>query len=229
MNVCVYKLNRYKNYGDKIKPSQGDFSSLSDYLFLDTLKISNIKETGPTKTFKAGAFNIPIIRTGKNISIEIQDALGRLDTLKHFFGLREILDSDNNLYSLYRNNASPCPLALEGELKIVNAKNNQTETIFLFIPFFLPDGNLNITADADNNVGVFDLSGSIFPVKIQYGNTIHTEFYSISSSSMLNTSTLGAIASEDDVIIYTVLNDPDKTYIYSGDNVTIQLENLTFY
>ena len=172
MNICVFKLKDgeiYKHnealsfdsfwHACEAKKEEGAESKL---LFLDTLKISNLSESGPQKTFKAGKINIPIIRHGKQTTLNINDALGRLQTLVHFFGLKPI----EGFAACYGTEEFVEPLALEGEMKIVNLKG-ETETLYLFIPCFLPDGKLTLTQDAEGAFGVFDLSGQLFPMKMK--------------------------------------------------------------
>lgn len=171
MNICVFKLDE-DIYNHNRALSSDSFKHLceskeeeraeSKLLFLDTLKISNLSESGPQKTFKAGKINIPIIRHGKQTTLNINDALGRLQTLVHFFGLKRM----ENFAAYYSTEDFVEPLALEGEMKIVNLKG-ETETLYLFIPCFVPDGKLTLTQDAEGAFGVFDLSGQLFPVRMK--------------------------------------------------------------
>ena len=171
MNICVFKLDE-DIYNHNRALSSDSFKHLceskeeegadSKLLFLDTLKISNLSESGPQKTFKAGKINIPIIRHGKQTTLNINDALGRLQTLVHFFGLKRM----ENFAAYYSTEDFVEPLALEGEMKIVNLKG-ETETLYLFIPCFVPDGKLTLTQDAEGAFGVFDLSGQLFPMKME--------------------------------------------------------------
>ena len=55
-------------------------------LYLDTLKIANLTLEGPTKTVTGGQYANPLIKYGKTMTAEIQDALGRADTMVKFFG-----------------------------------------------------------------------------------------------------------------------------------------------
>ena len=51
---------------------------------LDTLKIANVTQEGPTKTVTGGQFSNPLIKFGKSARLEMQDALGRADAIEAF-------------------------------------------------------------------------------------------------------------------------------------------------
>ena len=54
----------------------------TDYIKLDTLKIANINQDGPTKTITGGQTGSALLKYGKTATIEIQDALGRAEALE---------------------------------------------------------------------------------------------------------------------------------------------------
>lgn len=168
MNVCLFKLSENVKYGLNTLDTKTDFVHIGNiknpnrFVYLDTLKISNIQESGPKKTFKAGAKNIPIVKYGKTVKIDIEDALGRLDTLVNFFNLH--FDDDFNI--IYSDNNFSEPFALHGEMQVVDM-SGQKHTLFIFIPCFVPQNNLTINQDAEGEFGIFDLSGDIFSMPIQ--------------------------------------------------------------
>ena len=93
MNACIYELadGRYvgaggcqHSIGGKKVFYPSDWKCTGEYL--DTLKIANLTQEGPTKTITGGQYANPIIKYGKTMTAEMQDALGKASTLVRFFG-----------------------------------------------------------------------------------------------------------------------------------------------
>jgi hypothetical protein len=170
MNICVSQIDTQAS-SNEIKSfltdvfTEENFKHLThngEVLYLDTLKISNLKEEGPKKTFKAGARNVPVVRHGKTIKMNITDALGRIATIKHFFGL----EVDNKYNIICGTDHYAQPLALSGEIEVIQ-RNGSVQKLFLFIPYFLPQSNFALTQEAAGDFAVFDLGGELFPVKLK--------------------------------------------------------------
>lgn len=53
---------------------------------LDTLKIANVTEEGPTKTITGGRYSNPLIKFGKSARLEMQDALGNIEAIDALCG-----------------------------------------------------------------------------------------------------------------------------------------------
>ena len=53
---------------------------------LDTLKIANVTQEGPTKTITGGQFSNPLIKFGKSARLEMQDALGNAQAIEALCG-----------------------------------------------------------------------------------------------------------------------------------------------
>ena len=94
MNACIYELAPDKRYAGRSacqhNSAQGGALLPSDWLctgeYLDTLKIANLNQEGPTKTVTGGQYANPLIKYGKTCTAEMQDALGRASTMVRFFG-----------------------------------------------------------------------------------------------------------------------------------------------
>ena len=93
MNACIFvpkiSYTGAKNCKTAGKVSEGgmtadDFEPAYEYI--DTLKIANFTQEGPTKTVTGGQYANPLIKYGKTMTAEIQDALGRASTMVRFFG-----------------------------------------------------------------------------------------------------------------------------------------------
>jgi hypothetical protein len=62
---------------------------------LDTLKVANVTQEGPTKTITGGQYSNPLVKFGKSARLEIQDALG------HNFVDRVVTD-DTGMTNVWR-------------------------------------------------------------------------------------------------------------------------------
>lgn len=93
MNACIFLPKKsYTNAKNCKTAGQKNSGGLSEndfvpaYEYIDTLKIANLTQEGPTKTITGGQYSNPLIKYGKTMTAEIQDALGRASTLVRFFG-----------------------------------------------------------------------------------------------------------------------------------------------
>lgn len=182
MNVRLYELTE-KSYVGRNKGSEAltaaDFTR-SD-LYLDTLKIANINMEGPTKTITGGQYSNPLIKYGKTMTMEMQDALGRAAVMEKFFGC-EVDDTEGN-GRISVGDKFPGAFALEGDTFFIDQSSGEKVHVHLFIPQFLPDGIFNLTQDAEGDATVFDLNGSVNVTEIKEGEgdeaKIRSIFYEI--------------------------------------------------
>lgn len=161
MNVKIYQLKDDKTYTNNENGLDPTFWEYSGE-FLDTLKIANITQEGPTKTVTGGQYANPLIKYGKTATMEMQDALGRGKTLARFFGC----DYDSTKGRVSVNDKFPGPFAMEGETFFINQKTGEKEYVYIFIPQFTPDAILTLTQDAEGDATVFDLNGSLGVTKV---------------------------------------------------------------
>lgn len=217
MDICVFKL---KDVGYDGVLTRQDFEH-QPKIFLNTLKITNLKEKGPTTTIKSGKMGIPVKKYGRTITMDINDALGKVNTLIEFFGLKQ---SGNRLY---RDVNFTDALCLEGKVKVVDTEAHVTD-LYLFIPCFMPNGTLNINMDSEKTFGVFDLSGELFPVFIQESDSVdpHLEFYSFSQHSFFDEKGYSEyVENNDTIVIAPSFDEPtvdENTAIFSGDTVILE-------
>lgn len=188
MNACIYKLKDGKSYVGRgscqhgsgnagaLKP--GDFECTG--LYLDTLKIANFTQEGPTKTITGGQYANPLIKYGKTMTCEMQDALGRAAVLKEFFGC----DYDEASGRLSVTDKFPGAFAIEGDTFFIDQKTGEKVDVHILIPQFLPEAILTLTQDAEGDATVFDLNGSVNVTKIADadGNEPREVFYEIRNS-----------------------------------------------
>ena len=164
MDINVYELAPGAQYSptNALLPSNFIHSGI----YLNTLKVSNIKQEAATKVFNIGINAMPFIKWGKNVKIEIQDALGKESVLRKF--LNFVPDANNNLY--IDHNFMVKPLFLEGRAPIINPYNGMVQDMYIQIPCFIPESTSNLIFDSGSNVGVFNLNGSAYPAKLLIQN-----------------------------------------------------------
>lgn len=69
-----------------IKPTFYEVGSATPLFTIDSLRISNITQEGPTKTVKGGLYANTQMRYGKTMRLEMEDVVGRIEVLKRLMG-----------------------------------------------------------------------------------------------------------------------------------------------
>ena len=179
MDIDIYTLAEGKSYTsvDPMIPSSWTKSNLS----IETLKIANLTQEGPTKTVTGGKYANTLIKYGKTMTCEMQDAVGRGEVLEKFFGC--IYDKTNDRVSI--TDKFPGAFAIEGRTFFIDQKTGDKVDVYIFIPQFTPDAILSLTQDAEGDATVFDLNGSLGVTKIADSDTgtPRDVFYEISDTS----------------------------------------------
>ena len=215
MNACIYKLKEGKSYvgrgacahganaGGALTPE--DFYCTG--LYLDTLKIANFTQEGPTKTITGGQYANPLIKYGKTMTCEMQDALGRAATMVEFFGCE--LSPDNKRLSV--TDKFPGAFAIEGDSFFIDQQTGDKVPVHIFIPQFLPEAILTLTQDAEGDATVFDLNGSVSVTKIQGDGDADPRdiFYEITEDSFFKS------AKENNY------PNGEETNYHTGDELTV--------
>lgn len=124
---------------------------------LDTLKIANINQEGPTKTITGGQNADTLLKYGKTVSIEMQDALGKYDVLEHVYGVNYSINHQIAAFT----DRFPSELTLVGTTFVIDQATGAKQPIHIIIPRFLGDGIFNLAQDAEGDATVFDLNGNI--------------------------------------------------------------------
>ena len=204
MNACIYKLKEGKSYVGRSACSHAtnvsgaltpdDFYCTG--LYLDTLKIANFTQEGPTKTITGGQYANPLIKYGKTMTCEMQDALGRAATLVEFFGCE--YDKTSNRLSV--TDKFPGAFAIEGDTFFIDQKTGDKVDVHIFIPQFLPEAILTLTQDAEGDATVFDLNGSVSVTKVKEANDDKARdiFYEIRSEKFFANVSKATTDSEED-------------------------------
>lgn len=124
---------------------------------LDTLKIANINQEGPTKTITGGQNADTLLKYGKTVTMEMQEALGRYDVLENIYGVN--FSANHQIASF--TDRFPRELTLVGTTFVIDQQTGAKQPIHIVIPRFLGDGIFNLTQDAEGDATVFDLNGNV--------------------------------------------------------------------
>lgn len=136
---------------------EGTFFPKTPLFTLDTLKIANINQEGPTKTITGGQNADTLLKYGKTVNVEMQEALGRYDVLHHIYGVNF---SANHQIAAFTDRF-PSELTLVGTTFVIDQATGAKQPINIVIPRFLGDGIFNLTQDAEGDATVFDLNGNV--------------------------------------------------------------------
>lgn len=159
---------------------------------LDTLKIANVTQEGPTKTISGGQYSNPLIKFGKSARLEMQDALGNATAIEALCGgIREWdgATTDDKLVGLHFGEDFCGPKMIVGDTFFIDRKTGQQVKVKIVFYQFLPDSIFNLTQDAEGDATVFDMNGDLLTTDILVGktdaagaditNATHGVFYSI--------------------------------------------------
>lgn len=157
---------------------------------LDTLKIANATQEGPNKTVTGGQYSNPLIKFGKTMRLEMQDALGNAAALDALCGT--VSESGNawgttfyqDVHAVHVTEDFCGPKAIIGETFFIDQKTGQQVKALIVFYQFLPDSIFNLTQEAEGDASVFDMNGDVLTTTIlvndQAGHAIeHGVFYSI--------------------------------------------------
>ena len=181
MNACIYKLKPGYAYTGRRNCGHGGATGgaltadkfYCTGLYLDTLKIANLTMEGPTKTITGGQYANPLIKYGKTMTMEAQDALGRAAVMHEFFGC-EVTAGRISVGDKF-----PGAFAIEGDTFFIDQESGDKVDVHIFIPQLLPDGIFNLVQDAEGDATVFDLNGSVSVTKIADAEGERDIFYEI--------------------------------------------------
>jgi hypothetical protein len=124
---------------------------------LDTLKIANINQEGPTKTITGGQNADTLLKYGKTVTIEMQEALGKYNVLENIYGVNTAANKQISAIT----DRFPQEITLVGTTFVIDQKTGAKQPVKIVIPRFLGDGIFNLTQDAEGDATVFDLNGNV--------------------------------------------------------------------
>lgn len=149
---------------------------------LDTLKVANVTQEGPSKTITGGQFSNPLIKFGKSARLEMQDALGNAEAIEALCGGIQEWNESGALVGLHFGEDFVGPKMIIGDSFFIDRKSGQQVKVKIVFYQFLPDSIFNLTQDAEGDATVFDMNGDLLTTEILVGNGndgVHGVFYSI--------------------------------------------------
>ncbi len=164
---------------------------------LDTLKIANVSQEGPTKTITGGQYANPLIKFGKTARLEMQDALGNAMALDALCGTISETDGEypdaDGVYALHVGGDFEGPKTIIGDSFFIDQKSGQQVKVKIIFYQFLPDSLFNLTQDSEGDATVFDMNGDLLVTDIlvsQKDGTkdTHGLFYSIVDPGLVDDS-----------------------------------------
>lgn len=196
---------------------------------LDTLKVANAPQEGPTKTVTGGQYTNPLIKFGKTARLELQDALGNaaaLDALAGTVSEVDAMASDkpdySKVYALHVTGDYAGPKTIVGDSFFIDQESGQQVKVKIIFYQFLPESIFNLTQDAEGDATVFDMNGDLLNTEIgvHYSNgslQSHGVFYSIVDPSLEADTPLYSINASTGVI---TLNSPAEGGTLDGAEIT---------
>lgn len=187
MNAKVYPALEASEYADMTAYDIVKKYNVEDHADLickiDTLKIANVTQEGPTKTISGGQYSNPLIKFGKSARLEMQDALGRSEAIEALCGGIQEFESEV-ITGLHFGEDFTGPKMIIGDSFFIDRKSGQQVKVIIAFYQFLPDSIFNLTQDAEGDATVFDMNGDLLTTEITVGDNNgtpikHGVFYSI--------------------------------------------------
>lgn len=154
---------------------------------IDTFKVANVTEEGPSKTVTGGRYSNPLIKFGKSARLEMQDALGRAEAIDALCGgVMETKAGSGAITGLHFGEDFVGPKMIIGDSFFIDSKTGQQVPVKIIFYQFLPDSIFNLTQDSEGDATVFDMNGDLLTTEIKVGDNkgsddglLHGVFYSI--------------------------------------------------
>lgn len=141
-------------------------TGITDYIkpmaTLDTLTISNLTEEGPRKEGRGGKNARPVIRYGKTARLEMEDIVFNGEVLAKFANASVTRDVGGNITSITFTEEFPDGFSIIGDTNVVNKDTGLKENLYLVFYDFLPDGLINLTMEAEGDLGIMNMQGELF-------------------------------------------------------------------
>lgn len=186
------KSNAYSAYA--ALKTDADKKATEDHKYLcklETLKVANITQEGPTKTVTGGKYANTLVKYGKTARLEMQDALGNAEAIEALCGgLVEYhaakRDSAHRIgLHIGSDFSGPKTMLLEGFF--IDATDGKQVDVAIILYQVNPDSIFNMTQDAEGDATVFDMNGDLLTTEILVGaqgedgltEVPHGVFYSI--------------------------------------------------
>ena len=176
MNATVYNANGYNFTAKDAAGILADFEQATattaesgtpiKLAYIDSLKIANLTMDGPSKTITGGQYSNPLIKFGKTMRLEMQDALGRADVLEAFGGA--VLETNgSNIKVVHVTEDFTGPKTIVGETFFIDRNSGRQVPVRILIYQILPDSIFNLSQDAEGDATVFDMNADVLTTVIK--------------------------------------------------------------
>ncbi len=134
---------------------------------IDSLRISNITQEGPTKTAKGGLYATTQLRYGKTMRLEMEDVVGRIDVLENLMGVNvvETTTPVTAATKIQITDKFSAAMGIKGKTFIINQKTGEKDWVQITIFSFLPDSVFEQNMEAEGDFGAINIAGEIQPNK----------------------------------------------------------------
>ena len=185
MNAEIYNALDVDTY--KTKTAYQIIAEATDPLCkLDTLKIANVTQEGPTKTITGGQFSNPLVKFGKSARLEMQDALGNAKAIEAFGGSLNEYNEETfaTVTAMHVSEDFASEKLIIGESFFIDRESGRQVKVDIIFYQVLPDSIFNLTQDAEGDATVFDMNADLLTTEIQVPDNkgtsvVHGVFYSI--------------------------------------------------
>lgn len=127
---------------------------------LDSLRISNIEQEGPTKEYKGGLENSSILKYGKTYTLTMEDAIFSANALALFFGAD--IDATSTKID-FKNEFKNIRFSVVGKTYVIDEDSGERKTVNIVIHEFLPNQILNLSMEAEGDFAVMNIEGEMYP------------------------------------------------------------------
>ena len=195
MNAKVYDAPEASVLKDLTAYEVYDLSKTMKVLCeIDTFKVANVTQEGPSKTVTGGQYSNPLIKFGKSARLEMQDALGRAAAIDALCGGIMETEDGATITGLHFGEDFVGPKMIVGDSFFMDRKTGQQVKVKIIFYQFLPDSIFNLTQDAEGDATVFDMNGDLLTTEILVGDNkesttglVHGVFYSIIDETEVGT------------------------------------------
>lgn len=233
MNVDVYEtpenLSSWENQdAGEILSS---FNPSNRLCHIDTLKVANATQEGPSKTVTGGQYSNPLIKFGKSMRLEMQDALGDARALDALCGTVSEASAASghvdydNVYALHVTEDFNGAKTLIGDTFFIEQHSGAQIKAKIIFYQFMPDSLFNLTQDAEGDATVFDMNGDLLTTTISiHDNDGHAQphgvFYSIIDPSESTATALTITATVGSPVAVTGAVTGGVVYYSDDDGLT---------
>lgn len=128
---------------------------------LDSLTVANITQEGPTKTIKGGMYAETLLRYGKTMRLEMENAIATADAIQHLGGGK--WDEEGTKLKITDKFAQK--MWIEGRTFVIDQTTGDKVWVNLVFPGFIPDTVFDIALEAEGDFGTFSINGDLAPDK----------------------------------------------------------------